>query len=219
MMKLENNKVFLWIFIGITIFSLVFMGFVTSFKIVKKNYDLKVREEDHILGDIEKAKVIIYEYSDFECPACKLFQPIVKNLKEKYKEDIAIVYRHFPLIEIHPRAFSASQAAEAAGKQGKFWEMHDLLFLRQEEWKNSKDHKELFLKYAQEINLDLKKFEEDYESQEVKNKILMERNEALSLGLNGTPSFFVNNRLVNLKYFDDLEKEVLKELERLKVEK
>lgn len=218
-MKLENNKVFLWIFIGITIFSLVFMGFVTSFKIVKKNYDLKVREEDHILGDIEKAKVIIYEYSDFECPACKLFQPIVKNLKEKYKEDIAIVYRHFPLIEIHPRAFSASQAAEAAGKQGKFWEMHDLLFLRQEEWKNSKDHKELFLKYAQEINLDLKKFEEDYESQEVKNKILMERNEALSLGLNGTPSFFVNNRLVNLKYFDDLEKEVLKELERLKVEK
>ncbi len=212
-MKVENNKIFLWVFIGITIFSLIFMGFVSSFRIVKKEYDLKIRENDHILGNPEKAKVIIYEYSDFECPACKAFYPIVKNLKEKYGDEIAVVYRHFPLIEIHPKALYASQAAESAGKQGKFWEMHDLLFSRQDEWKNSQNFKELFMKYAQELNLDLKKFEEDYESQEVKNKILEERKEALSLGLNSTPSFFVNNRLVNLTSFDSLEKEIEKEIE------
>jgi len=195
-MKGERNNLFLLIFVGISIFSLIFMGFVSSFRIVKKEYNLSLREEDHIWGDPKKAKVIVYEYSDFECPACR-----------------ALVYRHFPLIEIHPKAVYASQAAEAAGKQGKFWEMHDILFSRQDEWKNSQNPKELFIKYAQELNLDLEKFEEDYESQEIKNKILEERKEALSLGLTGTPSFFVNNRFVNLTSFDSLEKEIEKEIE------
>lgn len=211
-MKGERNNLFLLIFVGISIFSLIFMGFVSSFRIVKKEYNLSLREEDHIWGDPKKAKVIVYEYSDFECPACRAFVPIIKNLKEKYKDEIALVYRHFPLIEIHPKAVYASQAAEAAGKQGKFWEMHDILFSRQDEWKNSQNHKELFIKYAQELNLDLKKFEEDYESQEIKNKILEERKEALNLGLTGTPSFFVNNRFVNLTSFDSLEKEIEKEI-------
>jgi hypothetical protein len=146
-MKGERNNLFLLIFVGISIFSLIFMGFVSSFRIVKKEYNLSLREEDHIWGDPKKAKVIVYEYS------------------------------------------------------------------RQDEWKNSQNPKELFIKYAQELNLDLKKFEEDYESQEIKNKILEERKEALSLGLTGTPSFFVNNRFVNLTSFDSLEKEIEKEIE------
>jgi len=218
-MKKENEKLFLWIFVGISIFSLVFMGFVSSFKIVKKEYQLSLRESDHFLGDPKKAKIIVYEYSDFECPACKAFVSIIKGLKEKYKDKIVVVYRHFPLTEIHPNALVASQAAEAAGKQGKFWEMHDILFLRQDEWKSLSNPKETFIKYAQELKLDTKKFIEDFESEEIKNKILEERKEALGFGLNGTPSFFVNNRLVNLTSFDSLEEEIKKEFKNINTKK
>ncbi len=211
-MDKNRNNIFFTIFVGLVIFSLVFMGFVSSFRLAKKEYDVFPRETDHILGDLNKAKIVVIEYSDFECPACQSFYPIVKSLKEKYKDEVVFIYRHLPLIEIHPKALMAAQAAEAASKQGKFWEMHNLLFEKQAEWKNSPNPKELFLSYAKTLNLDLDKFKKDFENQEIKEKILNERSEALKLGLQGTPSFFVNRKLVTLTSYDSLEKEIEKEL-------
>jgi len=211
-MDKNKNNIFFKIFVGLVIFSLVFMGFVSSFRLAKREYNVFPRASDYLLGDLNKAKVVVIEYSDFECPACRSFFPIVRSLKAKYKDEVVFIYRHFPLIEIHPKALIAAQAAEAAGKQGKFWEMHDLLFEKQDEWKNAPNPKEFFLSYAKDLNLDLEKFEKDFENQEIKEKILNERNEALKLGLQGTPSFFVNKRLVILTGYDSLEREIEKEL-------
>jgi protein-disulfide isomerase len=80
----------------------------------------------------------LIEYSDFQCPACGFYFPLLKKLEEEFGENIAIVYRHFPLSSVHPNAKFAAYAAEAAGKQGKFWEMHDLIFTNQSEWSDKK---------------------------------------------------------------------------------
>ena len=92
-------------------------------------------EEDRVKGN-EEAGVVLIEYSDFQCPACGSYYPIVKALSEEFPEELLIVYRHYPLTNIHPNAFSAAKASEAAANQGKFWEMHDMLFERQAEWAN-----------------------------------------------------------------------------------
>ena len=97
------------------------------------DYSYQQEESDRVWGS-ETAKVTLIEYADFQCPACATYYPIVKELKEKYPEDLRVVFRHFPLITIHKNAFPSAIAAEAAQEQGKFWEMHDILFEKQGEW-------------------------------------------------------------------------------------
>lgn len=211
----NGNKFFFIIFVGIIIFSLIFMGFFNYYRFGnEREIIVQPRENDHILGDLNKSKVYLIEYSDFECSACALVSKPLKELKKKYGEDLAIIYRHFPLIEIHPHAFLASQAAEAAGLQNKFWEYHDILFEKQNEWSKDKNALELFKNYAKSLNLDINEFEKDLNSREIKQKILEQRNEALKLGLQGTPSIFINGKLINLRSLKDLEKEIKKYLSK-----
>jgi protein-disulfide isomerase len=87
----------------------------------------EISSMDHALGP-ETARLTILEYSDFQCPACASYAPVMTQVLAKYPEDVRLVYRNFPLNQIHPNAYEAALAAEAAGKQGKFWDMHDLLF-------------------------------------------------------------------------------------------
>ncbi len=146
---------------------------------------------DNVKGSRE-AKVVLMEYSDFQCPACRTYYPVLRQLTTEFGDEVAFVYRHFPLTTIHPNAEFAARAAEAAGKQGKFWEMHDLLFEKQNEWASEADIATIFQKYAELLGLNVEQFNIDWRSKEIKNLVSAERVHALKSGLQGTPTFFVN---------------------------
>lgn len=158
-----------------------------------------ISPDNHFLG-AKNAKVILVEFSDYECPACGAVHPVIKQLLEKYKDKIRFVYRHFPLPQ-HSDAEIAAYASESAGNQGKFWEMHDKLFENQ---KNLK--KEDILKYAKELKLDLEKFQKNWESPEVKQKVTDDIAAGNKLGITQTPTFFLNGIKLDNFSVEEIEK-------------
>lgn len=155
-----------------------------------------VTAEDQYKGRPD-AKAVIVEYSDFQCPACSATYPLLSQLVKNYPNDVQVVYRHFPLISIHKNALLSAQAAEAAGLQGKFWEMHDMLFNSQRSWSSNPNPKELFVRYANSLGLDTQKFEVDIISEEVKEKVQADLREAQQMGLNKTPTLFLNGKEIS----------------------
>lgn len=165
-----------------------------------------ITDSDWVKGG-KDAKATIIEYSDFQCPACGKAYPMAKKAIQEFGDKIKFVYRHFPLIQVHQNAESAALAAEAAGLQGKFWEMHDMLFEKQSNWGESNEAKKFFLQYAEELGLDKTKFENDLASSAVKQKVENSRSEAARLNLGGTPSIFINGKIIdNPGSYDDLKK-------------
>jgi protein-disulfide isomerase len=156
----------------------------------------------HIKGNAAAA-VTLTEYSDFQCPACGQFYPVVKALLEQYGDQIAFEYKHFPLITIHPHAMPAAKAAEAAGVQGKFFEMHDKLFENQDAWSKSATPQAFFVQYAQELGLDVDLFKQHMRSSMIEDTIKAQFNEAQDLGLTGTPSFFLNGERLEFETFEE----------------
>jgi protein-disulfide isomerase len=150
---------------------------------------------DRIKGNID-AKTTLIEYSDFQCPACAQYEPIVKQILETYPEDLLFVYRHYPLVQIHRFALPAAEASEAANKQGKFWEMHDLLFERQNIWSKAEKPLDLFVEYAKELGLDESKFTSDLKADDIQEKINTDMSGAVSSGITGTPTFFLNGKKI-----------------------
>lgn len=150
----------------------------------------QVLESDRAKGP-EDAKVVLVEYSDFECPACAIAAPIIKNILDEYASDVRFVYRHFP-IPSHRNAEAAAYAAEAAGEQEKFFEMHDLLFERQDEWRGESNPTSRFIEYANLLGLDADRFGADMNSQKTKSKVSADKATAYSARINATPTFFVN---------------------------
>ena len=146
---------------------------------------------NHTVGAGNK-KVTLVEFGDFQCPACKSYFPIVQEIKKSYGDDITFQFRHYPLVQIHPNATIGARAAEAAGKQGKFFEMHDKLFDHQLDWADSDKADELVVGYAKELNLDTDKFKKDLNSDTVKNKVEQDLQSGIKAGVNATPSFFIN---------------------------
>lgn len=140
----------------------------------------------------ENPKVSLIEYSDFQCPACATYEPLLQQLRADFKDTLSFTYRHFPLVQIHPSAIPSALAAEAAGKQGKFWEMHDLLFIKQSEWSVEADPNPFFTLYAKELKLNETRFAADMKDAALRQKIDDSLQEAIRLGLNSTPTFFVN---------------------------
>lgn len=157
---------------------------------------IDVTSSDHIRGT-QGAKVTLVQFADFQCPACGAYEPIVRKVMEDNKGAVQLVFRHFPLTQIHQNALLAAKAAEAAGLQGKFWEMHDILFDKQAEWSKALNSKEIITGYAKALKLDMKKFESDMASQDVENKIRAEYTEGTRLGVQGTPTFFVNGKQID----------------------
>lgn len=161
---------------------------------------------DWILGP-ENAPVTLIEYSDFECPACRSVQPLLKEVLASMPDEVRLIYRHFPLRTIHPKSIPAARAAEAAGLQGKFWQMHDVLFEKQPEWSvvgvNADDQ---FEKYAADMGLDIERFKADYKSREMSSKVNAAYDAAVRLRLEYTPTFFLNGRLIeNPRSVDELK--------------
>ncbi len=156
-----------------------------------------VTAEDHVKGSPQNAITVI-EYLDFECQACGAYHPVIKKMEAEFGEQVTFVARHFPLGG-HRNAMPAALAVEAAGRQGKFWEMHDLLFERQSEWGGKTSATpEVFVALADELGLDMTQFEQDVASEEVRARVEKDVTEGRALGVQGTPSFFLNGtRLQN----------------------
>lgn len=142
----------------------------------------------------QSAPVVLEEFGDYQCPPCGMMHPVLKKIGEDYGDRVAIVFRNFPLQKIHKNAFSASRAAEAAGMQGKFWEMNNLIYTNQKAWSDSAEPRPLFESYARQLNLDIDKFKADAEKPETVSRILADFQRGDSLGVTGTPSIFLNGR-------------------------
>ena len=160
---------------------------------------------DNVYGNAESS-VVLVEYGDFQCPACASAAGAVGSLKQEYKDDIAFVYRHFPLTSIHPNALATATVSEAAANQGKFWEMHDLLFERQSQWESvdASERGTLFEQYADQLGLDVETFKEDIQSDEIANKINFQRSVASNDGVSATPTFFLNGEQVSSEVISNL---------------
>jgi protein-disulfide isomerase len=151
---------------------------------------------NHVYGE-GSSGVTLTEYGDFECPACSRYYPVIKGVKEKYKDQITFQFRHFPLIQIHANAMSSSRAAEAAGLQGKFWEMHDMLYENQQVWAASSSAQKDFEGYARQLGLDMTKFVSDFKSSKVNNNIQADLKEGNRLKVDSTPTFFIDGKKIS----------------------
>src|SRR3989344_6280836 len=136
-----------------------------------------IKNSDWVKGD-RQSKTILVGYSDFQCPACRAIIPTEQEILQSYGDKLAFVYRHFPIYTIHANATLAGQAAEAAGKQGKFWEYHDILFEKQPEWEDLKDAAPKCIEYASLLSLDANRFESDMNSDDAKQRVLGDAQEA-----------------------------------------
>jgi len=154
-----------------------------------------VQPTNHVQGAGNK-KVTLVEYGDFQCPACFQYEPIVREVIKKYGDDITFQFRHFPLSQIHQNAFAAHRAAEAAAKQGKFWEMHDALYDQQKSWESVSSPVTVFEGYAKQLKLNLEQFKKDAASAQVNAIINADITEAGKVGADSTPTFVINGKKI-----------------------
>jgi protein-disulfide isomerase len=155
----------------------------------------------------ESAKVTIVEFADFQCPFCTRVNSTLTQIREQYPKDVKLVFKHLPL-RIHPQAAGAHAAAEAAHRQGKFWEMHDRIFSNQSDLAP-----ETFTGYAQQVGLDVDAFKKDVGSDDVKKRLDADTREAQKLGVSGTPAFFINGKyLAGAQPFEAFKQRIDEEL-------
>jgi protein-disulfide isomerase len=136
------------------------------------------------------------EFGDFQCPPCGQFHPVLVQMHKEFGDQLRITFREFPLYPGHQHSVIAASAAEAAGLQGKFWEMHDLLYEHQGDWKDQFDVRPMFEGYAKQIGLDIERWKSDIGSEQVAKRITLDGSRGHSLGVKGTPTVFMNGREV-----------------------
>jgi len=150
--------------------------------------NINLTDKDHAYGS-NTATLELVEYGDYECPYCGQAYPFVKNIQEKLGDEMIFVFRNFPWSNIHPHAFAAAVATEAAALQNKFWEMHDIIFENQQTLSDKN-----ILWFAQHIGLDAERFKEDIQRSELAEKVKKDFESGIRLGVNRTPTFFVNGK-------------------------
>jgi len=158
---------------------------------------------DHTQGNLD-SKLILIEYGDYQCPPCANAYPIVKDLVKKYSDKVLFVFRNFPIPSLHPNARAAAATAEAAGLQGKYWEMHDKLYENQSAWSSAStsERTTIFKDYASQIGLDTDKFTKDVSLDSIIAKIDFDVAVGKSVKVEGTPTFKLNGETVNLNDLD-----------------
>jgi len=149
----------------------------------------------HVRG-AANAKVTLEEYGDYQCPPCGLLFHDLKAIEKEYGSQMRFVFRHFPLSG-HIHARTAAHAAEAAGLQGRFWEMHDMIYQNQMSWSSAVDARSFFIQYARDLRLDVDRFTRDMNSPEVAARVTSDYDRGMSLGVTGTPTIYMNGQLVN----------------------
>lgn len=199
-LKMMNWKLIISVAIG-TLAILISVAFLLSKPI--PNSSVKIDQQKlefgaaHVLGE-EGDEVAIVEFSDFQCPACKIAEASVEGILEKYQGKVKLVYRHFPLTSIHKNAMAAAIAAEAAGEQGKFWEYAKVLFEKQDTWDKLGSPADLFINLAKEAGVaDLDKFKNDISKQAKRDVVVADMSLGNQLGVDATPTFFVNGNKVS----------------------
>ena len=150
----------------------------------------------------DNAQATLVEFADFQCPYCATVHPLIESLLTKYPQTLKFAYRHFPLPQ-HPFARKAAIAAQAAGKQEKFWEYHNMLYENQDQINDTN-----ITAFAKTIGLDMKKFETDTQSGELADQVSKDAAVGTRLGVNSTPTFFLNGRRINLNSLNDLSRVV-----------
>ena len=167
-----------------------------------------VRENSRRAGS---GSVQVVEFGDYQCPACAQSNPTVSKLKEEFEGKITFVYRNFPLPG-HQNAWPSAEAAEAAGDQGKFWEMHDILYANQSQWSALADPTTMFAEYARELNLDIDRFTKSVTNKANKERISNDQSDGYAVGVSGTPTFFINGKRQSSFDYDSLKKAIEAEL-------
>lgn len=174
-----------------------------------------VQEHDHTSWS-NKNNIILTEYSDIQCPACATAHTALNQIKngtdketQKIKEHVTFIYRHYPLTNIHPKAFDAAIAAEAAAKQGKFYEMLDLLYEKQAEWSGKDTYQDTFIEYATALKIDTKQFKKDMQSEAILNKVNKDIETGESVQINATPTFFLNGEKMEYRTYEEFKKQLL----------
>jgi protein-disulfide isomerase len=150
----------------------------------------------HIRGNAT-APVTLVEFGDYQCPSCGYYYPIVEELLKRNPDKVKLEFHHYPLIQMHPHALAAAMAVEAAGDQGKYWEMHDMIYSRQREWSAMPNPATEFLAYAAQLNLDANKFMQSVKSPDVENRIAEDIRRGTKVNVGGTPTFFINGQQVD----------------------
>ncbi len=150
---------------------------------------------NHVEGKGQSG-VTLVEYGDYQCPFCEQYYPVTKQIAAEFNDQITFQFRNFPLINIHQNAFAGARAAEAAAAQGKFWQMHDLLYDNQSQWSDSSNPSQFFQQYAQQLGLNLTQFNKDYSSNKVNNAINADMAAGNKLNIQGTPTFFLNGKQI-----------------------
>ncbi len=195
-----------WIVLSIVVLGLIGIFVFTGKEDTATTFtgDAKqVQKDDHFRNGSDK-KVTLIEYGDFQCPSCGAYYPLLKELEEEYKDLVNFGFRHYPIISIHPNAFSAARASEAASNQGKFFEMHDKLYETQSAWGQiSTNQQALFESYAQELGLDMTKFKADYTSEAVATRINRDMSSAKQFNISGTPTFILNGNKIEVPGYED----------------
>lgn len=163
-----------------------------------------VTQNDHVKGNMD-SKVTLIEYSDFQCPACAAYHPLIEKVMADYSDKIRFVSRHFPLPG-HPNAIPAAKASVAASEQGKFWEMHSELFVNQANWEKSTEAKTIFTNYAEKLGLDMEKFAIDYESATTTDRIDASLKSGIKAGVNSTPTFYLNGKKIQAQTYEQFKK-------------
>ncbi len=155
----------------------------------------------HLRGE-DKAPVTLEEFGDFQCPPCGDLAPVLAKIEQDYGAKLRVIFRQYPLA-MHKYADLAARVAEAAGKQDRFWEMHDLLYRNQAIWSKGTEVEGIFNKYAFSLGLEIERFKSDLTSEEVKRRIAADQERANSLGVRSTPSVLINNSLVPFSSVND----------------
>lgn len=196
-----------WVIIGVI--TVVLFGGAIIFSnsaIEESNEGIAIIE--HVKGNPD-AVVTLVEYSDLQCPACAAFEPVLQGVLEQYGDKLRFEYKHFPLPpRIHPFAFQAALAAEAAGQQGKFFEYHDLLYSNQPTWSAAAVPTSFFVQYANDLGLDIDLFTSHLKSAKLREKVEAEFAEGEALGVTGTPTFFLNGQKMEIESYVDFMQQI-----------
>ena len=188
-----------WVIIiaAIAIFA-VFFGFIIFSIKQTKNKPIELSSAGWVKG-AASASATLTEFGDFQCPACKAYEPIVSRLYSEFDGKLKIHFKHFPLTSAHPNAMLAAISAEAAGRQDKFWEMHDWLYENQDLWAllAAAEAEAKITEGARSIKLDIDKFEKDLKDKALEDIITKSQNEGIDLGVASTPTFYINNKKID----------------------
>ncbi len=179
---------------------LIVLAIIGSAVIISKNKEDAQAPESKLSNNfygLEDGKITLTEFGDFQCPGCASMYPTIKEVKEKYKDQIRFEFRHYPIVNIHPNAMSAHLAAQAAASQGMFWEMHDQIYSTQSVWSRDSNPGSIFEGYAEELGLDIDKYRNSLKASETIGTVNADTELGRSQGITGTPAFQIDGENID----------------------